>query len=91
MANGTVKVALTEDWANPLGGFTEVPDTKRAYEWIAKAVKSGPYRKAGYTRSIFDTKTKSIVVDFGDYRTFGLIRFETVDDMYAGTKEKEAT
>lgn len=87
MANGTVKVALTEDWVNPLGGFIEVADTERAYEWIAKAAESGPYRKVGYTRSIFDPKTKSIVVDFGDYHTFGLIRFETVDDMYAKTKE----
>ena len=87
MANGTVKVALTENWADPLGGFTEAADAKRAYEWIAKAAESGPYRRAGYTRSIFYPETKSIVVDFGDYRTFGLIRFETADDMYAGAKE----
>lgn len=87
MAGGSVKVALTEDWVNPIGGFNEVVDVERAYKWIANAAASGPYRKAGYNRSIFEPKTKSIVVDFGDYRTFGLIRFETIDDMYAKTKE----
>ena len=87
MAKGKVKVALTEDWANPIGEFVEIPDVHSAYGWIAKAAADGPYRKTSYTRSIFDPKKTSIIVDFGDYNTFGLIRFETVDDMYEKAKE----
>lgn len=44
------------------------------YKWKQSIASKKKYRIASYDRQLFNDKERKIVIDFGDYSYFGLIR-----------------
>ena len=44
------------------------------YEWKRNVSKIKKYRVSSYDRQIFNDKEHKIIIDFGDYSYFGLIK-----------------
>ena len=44
------------------------------YDWKKKANESKKYRTSSYDRQLINSEKHTIVIDFGDYSYFGLIR-----------------
>ena len=44
------------------------------HEWKKNMSESKKYRVSSYDRQLFDDKNRKIIIDFGDYSYFGLIK-----------------
>lgn len=67
-----LQVSITEDWKNPITEWHDVKDMNAAIKWIREWGKANHRFVKQYTRTII--KDKVFVVDFGDYKKFGLIK-----------------